>query len=145
MTTNTPNGEEDITISKIKSNPTTSQGNFNCSTIELISKVVQYQLLAVLPNMIHEINKSTPVQGEQHMLAENSRLATGSTQGSRKCSSSWLAAGSTQGRNEQNEQSADEDEVEEIHVQGVEPPTKKANLSGKFIDINDDSTVSSGR
>ena len=60
-------------------------------------------------------------------------------------SSSQLAAGSTQGHNEQNEQSADEDEVEEIHVEGVEPPTKKANLSGEFIDINDDSTVSSGR
>ena len=79
--------------------------------------------------MFYEISKPTPVQGEQHMLAENARLA----------------AGSTQGRNEQNEQSVDGDEVEEIHVEGVEPPSKKANLSGELIDINDDSTVSSGR
>ncbi len=38
------------------------------------------------------------------MLAENVRLA----------------AGSTQGRNEQNEQSVDGDEVEEIHVEAKE-------------------------
>ena len=83
--------------------------------------------------MIHEISKSTPVQGEQHMLAENSRLAARSTQGSRKRSSSRLAAGSTQGRNEQNEQSADEDEVEEVHVEGVEPLQRKPICLASFI------------
>jgi hypothetical protein len=80
MATTSQNREEDICISEIESNPTTYQDSLNSSIIEFISKAVQAQLSAILPNMIQEITKSHFVEGEIQTVIVISRLATGSTQ-----------------------------------------------------------------
>ena len=153
MATNSQNCDEAICLSEVETNPKTSQGNpstsllpNSSSTIEMISKAVQNQLSAILPNMIHELTKSTHIERDQSELSHNPRLAAGSTQGLNKRTHSRLAAGSTQGAIEQIEQSSD-DEVQEITNEGErEPPLKKANmsLSGDFSDI-DEVTASPGR
>ena len=82
MATTSQNREEDICISEIESNPTTYQDSLNSSIIEFISKAVQAQLSAILPNMIQEITRSpsVEVEGEIQTVIVISRLATGSTQ-----------------------------------------------------------------
>ena len=88
MATNSQNCDEAICLSEVQTNPKTSQGNpstsllpNSSSTIEMISKAVQNQLSAILPNMIHEITKSTHIERDQSELSHNPRLAAGSTQG----------------------------------------------------------------
>ena len=153
MATNRQNCNEAICLSEVETNPKTSQGNpstsllpNSSSTIEMISKAVQNQLSAILPNMIHEITKSTHIERGQSELSHNRRLPAGLTQGLNKRTHSRLAAGSTQGAIEQIEQSS-ADKVQEITNEGErEPPLKKANmsLSGDFSDI-DEVTASPGR
>ena len=86
MATNSQNCDEFFCLSEVETNLKTSQGNpstsllpNSSSTIELILKAVQDQLSAVLPNMIHEITKSTHIERDQSELSHNPRLAAWST------------------------------------------------------------------
>ena len=124
MAINSQHCDEAICLSEVETNPKTSQGNpstsllpNSSSTIEIISKAVQDQLSAILPNMIHEITKSTHIERDQSELSHNPRLA----------------AGSTLGAIEQIEQSSD-DEVQEITNEGErETPLKKANMTLEHV------------
>ena len=130
-------------IQVIESNPEPSQGKSMISdrdnTAEVISKAIQSQLAAMLPDMIHETLTKNNLEGaasssQSLNTSSNSlpRLAAGSTQGSNDSLSVRSAAGSTQGLNNG-------------HVEISDPPLKKAKVSSANEDVSDDLTIPAGR
>ena len=130
-------------IQVIESNPEPSQGKSMISdrdnTAEVISKAIQSQLAAMLPDMIHETLAKNNLEGtasssQTLTTSSNSlpRLAAGSTQGSNDSLSVRSAAGSTQGLNNG-------------HVEISDPPLKKAKVSSANEDVSDDLTILAGR
>ena len=125
-------------IQVIENNPESSPGKSMIpernSTAVVISQAIQSQLVAMLPNMIHETLAKKNLEGtassSQTLNTSSnsfSRLATGSTQGSNDSLSVRSAAGSTQ------------------HVEISAPPSKKTKLSSASEDFSDDIAIPAGR
>ena len=98
-------------IEVIEKNPEPSQGKTVISnkddTMDIISKTIQSQLAAILPNMIHQTLAQTNLEGTKSSSqtlntssTASRRLAAGSKQGSNETLSLRSAAGSTQGLND---------------------------------------------
>ena len=130
-------------IQVIEKNPEPSQGKTVISdkdiTSDIISKTIQSQLAAILPNMVHQTLAQTTLEGAKsssQTLNTSSTaspwLAAGSKQGSNEALSLWSAAGSTQGLNDD-------------HADISDLPSKKAKWSGVNEDYNDDLTIPAGQ
>ena len=137
-------GEDSLAaeIQVIKNNPESSPGKSMISernsTAEVISQAIQSQLVAMLPNTIHETlakkNLTDTASSSQTLNTSSnslSRLAARSMQGSNDSLSVRSAAGSTKGLNSG-------------HVEISDPLSKKTKFSSAKEDFSDDITIPAG-